>query len=541
MKIYIEYLYYPKVSSSYKNLLLNTENYQSINSIIYQYFTKINKSNSELKLGLGLDLELELNNYFLDYNGQVLNGNYSLEKYNIEENSILKLHRKQKGGSKYSNLIKNPLVGFIIFLIVIMPVALLPSGFLPMISVLLKKILENSFNTLGKYLVCVLGKKTLYKRCSSIIVIIKYVLYIFLVYVVISFPLIILCIALKRKKITDSIASACSAINVGSLAGIVLTMFYFLFYCFYRGAETVGKFLISIFKQFSPTNIILVPILQNLLSLFGKIKHFPVYAVPIIGGALSGYHSMLELLPEYVTIFLSTIVDVGCSPSGNNNFANKLLKNMTNMGCNKIRKCCSDKSIPEPTKKKEEPPPNFKGDEICEIDNNFECCSDKNLSKIGNLLLTLLKTPSTNLKIVDSGYFYQYLFVVEGFFDGAIKELCIKNNESSEKNSIISSIKSYKEKIREINKFGEDFSKMDGSVYDTGDSLFKTLFKMLFLSIFCNVSSTSRSTQAMIPQLGGFKDIIDMLKSGSSTGMIIMLFYVLTVIILCICSLFNVF
>jgi len=539
MKIYIKYLDSPKVSTSYKNLLLNTENYQSINSIIYQYFTKINKNNSEL--GLDLDLELELDNYFIDYNGHVLNGYYSLEKYNIEENSILNLHPKKKGGSKYSDFIKNPLVGFIIFLIIMMPVALLPSGFLPMISSLLKTILENSFNTIGKYLVCVLGKKTLYKRCSFIIVIIKYILYIFLVYVVISFPLIILCIALKRKKITDSIASACSAIRVGSLAGIVLTMFYFLFYCLYRGADTVGRFLISIFKKFSPTNIILVPIIQNLLILIGKMKHFPIYAVPFIGGMLASYHNMLELLPEYVQIFLSTIVDVGCSPGGNN-FANKLLKNMSNMGCNKIRKCCSDKPAPAPEPpKKKEPPPDFKGDEICEIDNNFECCSDKNLGKIGNLLLGLLKTPSTNVKIVDSGFFYQYLFVVEGFFDGAIKELCIKNNDSPEKNSIISSIKSYKEKIREINKFGEDFSKMDDSTYDTGDSLFKTLFKMLFLSIFCNVSSTSRSTQAIIPQLGGFKDIIDMLKSGSSTGMIIMLFYVLTVIILCICSLFNVF
>jgi len=72
MKIFIKY-------ENNKKVLLNISNFQSINSIIYQYLEKIDRSN---------DL---LDDYFLDYNGIYLNKDYSLEKYNIVDNTELTL------------------------------------------------------------------------------------------------------------------------------------------------------------------------------------------------------------------------------------------------------------------------------------------------------------------------------------------------------------------------------------------------------------------------------------------------------------------
>jgi hypothetical protein len=88
MKIYIKYL-------SNKNYLINIENYQSINSIINQYIIEQNTNSNNVLLDENLD------NYFISYNGLKLNKKYSLEKYEISENSILTLNQRQKGGNNF--------------------------------------------------------------------------------------------------------------------------------------------------------------------------------------------------------------------------------------------------------------------------------------------------------------------------------------------------------------------------------------------------------------------------------------------------------
>ena len=67
---------------------LKIKNYQSINSIINQYLYENN-------------LNIDIDNYFLDYNGIYLNNNYSLEKYNIQNEYILNLNKKIKGGNSF--------------------------------------------------------------------------------------------------------------------------------------------------------------------------------------------------------------------------------------------------------------------------------------------------------------------------------------------------------------------------------------------------------------------------------------------------------
>jgi hypothetical protein len=64
MKIYIKY-------EDNKNILI-TSNYQSINSIINEYLEKYN-----------IDLLDNIDNYYINYNGICLDKNYSLEKYDI--------------------------------------------------------------------------------------------------------------------------------------------------------------------------------------------------------------------------------------------------------------------------------------------------------------------------------------------------------------------------------------------------------------------------------------------------------------------------
>ena len=82
MNIYIKY-------GDNNKQLIRIKNYESINSIINNYLIKNNINDNEI------------DDYFLDYNGKYLNKNFSIEKYNLKEETILTINKKKKGGSAF--------------------------------------------------------------------------------------------------------------------------------------------------------------------------------------------------------------------------------------------------------------------------------------------------------------------------------------------------------------------------------------------------------------------------------------------------------
>jgi len=308
MKIYIKYL-------SNKNYLINAENFQSINSIINQYLTEQKNLNN---------INTNLEQYFIDYNGQILNKNYCLEKYNLNENSVLTLNKKQNGGANFFEFaFKNPLTVLLVFAILFIPLIILPLGLIPTLASLIKNIIDEGFSAIGKYLVCVLGKKTLFSRFSFIITLIKYVIFILLVYVVISLPLILLCITLKGHDVSDDPNSICKPFGTGSTAGMINTMIFLIIYFLYRSGNLIFKPLISLFKQFSFTNLLLVPVFKSMLGFYDNFKYFPGYGIPFIGQILASYHTSMDRLIPIIDLFLSTLIDMGCK-SIDNNLAKKI-------------------------------------------------------------------------------------------------------------------------------------------------------------------------------------------------------------------------
>jgi hypothetical protein len=77
--------------------------------------------------------------------------------------------------------------------------------------------------------------------------------------------------------------------------------------------------------------------------------------------------------------------------------------------------------------------------------------------------------------------------------------------------------------------------------YEKGKTLFKTIFKYLFLNIFCNVVSTAKTSQDIISKSGEISEMIEILKAGSATGIIVAVCYFITFIVLIICGIFNIF
>jgi len=550
MKIFIKY-------ENNKKILLNISNFQSIHSIIYQYLEKIDRSN---------DL---LDDYFLDYNGIYLNKDYSLEKYGIIDGTELNLNKKKKGGNfnEFFNFaMKNPIIVIIVFIIVYIPIILLPIGFLPALSALIKSILGKGLDALSTYLVCKLGKTTIVKRLNMFLNFFKYFVFILMVYVIITFPLILLCITLKGHSVKDDPLKMCSPLKAGSLAGVILTSVFFIIYISHRGFNYVLSPIIYIFKQFFITNTILVPILEAIEKIFNKIKYIPIRFIPFIGSGIGAYIDFLEPLVGILKELFSNITMVGCKAKLNLDFLKKIKPPNP---CDLLKKCASGKY------KEEEGQHDKKGDNnnknnnyiepnimssnidyylfkkepipLCKIDKD-KCCNPENFLTIADQLFNVLNNNFISGLLQNAGIFTHYLLFTECLFDEAryglskdLDDLYTEENIIKEKPRIEKKLFEIDKKIEVINDLGVDYAEKTESNYVRGNSIFKTIFKDLFLNAFCNILSTSKSSLDIIVQLGDIKDFADMLKSGASTGVMVGIMYVITFIVLLICGLCGVF
>ena len=101
------------VINNNKKYIINVNKYVSINSILYHFYDNTD-------------------DYYIDYNGIYLDKNYSLDKYNIEDDSTITINKKVRGGkSNFFNFVKkNWLLSIFILLIVLLPCILLPIGYI---------------------------------------------------------------------------------------------------------------------------------------------------------------------------------------------------------------------------------------------------------------------------------------------------------------------------------------------------------------------------------------------------------------------------
>lgn len=493
-----------------ENILFTSKNYQSIHSIINDLLEQLNIKESS-------------DNYFLTYNGKYLNINYSLEKYEIQNNSLLILNKKLKGGNGFFQFFSNnPVLVIICLIISIIPLFILPLGFIPSTASLLQIIIEKSFNKIGKYLVCTLGKKTLYSRIILFINFIKYIIFFLMIYVIITFPLIILCCTLKGHSIFDSPSSMCSPINQANTTGLILTVLYVFIYFLYRSGGYILNFFINTFDNIYILGTIFNPILKSLLNIFNKFKFIPVFFTPIIGAGLVGYFELLDIMPDAFMMILSTIINLGCkSDISTNSFKNMLLKKIKK---NEIKTDNKEIKLPKLNS----------GDNLC-VNDNIECCSKKNFIKIGDTLVEFINNPSISMKLKSHNIFPSFILFTESFYEEAISQLS-KDNDTD-----IHMIETLKDKIKFLENTMKEFSIINHTQYIPGNSMTKIILKKILSMTFCNVVLTSKTTEQVIQEMGYLQNITDMLKSGSATGTTMSIAYFITLIVLIILGIFNKF
>ena len=398
---------------------ININNYVSINSIISQYLI-------ENKLINVID------NYFLDYNGLYLNNNYSLEKYNIEENTVLNLNDKVKGGSSFFSYISsNPIQVAIALIISLLPMVILPLGFIPLTSTLLKVIIESSIEGLGKYLVCTLGKTTLYKRLKIFLVIVKYIIFILMIFIIITFPLLTLCVTLKGHSIGDDPKSMCGGIKAGNISGLVLTMVFVFIYIGFRIGNYILGFFIKLFGKvnildwlFNPT--ILIP----LLNFFNKSKYLPLSVMTL--GIIGSYHIFIMTVMPALQIFLGAVADVGCKSIKDFSFVksvesqiNTMTKNLPqNKGINENIDTGTNKLLHIAKLQNNNKVYNiFKTENPMCKEERSSCCSPDNYIEIADNVYKILNNKVSQGKLMELGVFPAFILFNEALYEGAINNI----------------------------------------------------------------------------------------------------------------------
>jgi len=564
MKIYINY------ENKKKNI--NTKNYQSIKSIIYQYLSENNINN-------------DIENFFIDYKGIHLDIDFSLEKYNILNNYILNLYKKKRGGdfAFFKYLFKNPIQVIICLLISFLPLIILPMGFISATSCLIKVIIEKSINSIGKYLVCTLGKVTLFSRVKLLIFIIKYIIFFLMIFVIITLPLLLLCVTLKGRSIMDNPKNMCGAISAGNTAGMVLTIAFLGIYLCHRCGNYIINFLIMICKKVYFLNTIFTPSLKLFLTSYDEIKYVPISIATF--GFIKGYFTAVKLLLEGVQILLSTIAELGCSTKFTKEaFIAKISEKVNNFNKN------DEKNIEEKKDNSQMVNPFTTGLEICR-DDILKCCDQNNYISIADTLSTILNTGQISKILKSSGLYSSFVLMIEALYEAALLRLNessqLTENTLNEKKIFLRKI--LQEKINKIpdntkklikdflesgneelihdiqkqldtifksnnNKLNDikyklslleenmiQFAKEDNSKYIPGKSLFKTLFKFIFIDVFCNVASTSKTSIDVVREMGEMNEITDMIKAATSTGLIMAIIYLISYIVIFLCGIFNFF
>ena len=547
--------------------IIKTKIYQSIHSIINQFI-------DEQKI------EYNIDDLFLDYNGTYLDNNFSLEKYNINDNNTLNLNIKIKGGNSFISFLTNhPFICIFSLLISLLPLIILPSGYIPSLSSLIESILNKSFSSIGRYLVCVLGKHTLFNRVQWIITLIKYSVFFLMVYVTITLPLTLLCITLKGHAIADSPSSMCSPLSYSSYTGMLLTMAYIFVYGFYRIGNIILSGIMNIFKKTYITDTLFNPILSSLLNLYNTSKYVPIYFTPFIGQGLMTYFSVIDTGLVGFQSVLNTVMQLGCKTQFNKRQFTDILGKSLNKSVNDMKNKDNKNDTKSYSKSSIEV--------IC-ISDAIQCCNSNNFFNIADTIKTFVENPVSEATLKSFNVYSIFILMIEALYEYGLSNLGIQGkipnnanerveylkeilNDKSNKlsNDTISVIKGYlstfntdllseietkvdmdiknnidkiesiKDNLLEVESLMIKYAHESGSTYVPGNSLFKIVLKYLFLNSMCNVFQTSKTSLDVMNSMKGVTNIADMVKAGTSTGVVVGFFYFIALIVLIIMGVFN--
>ena len=105
----------------------------------------------------------------------------------------------------------------------------------------------------------------------------------------------------------------------------------------------------------------------------------------------------------------------------------------------------------------------------------------------------------------------------------------------------VNKIKEIQNKIIALEAKNVEYAEKKGEAYQAGDSPTKFFIKNVFINGLCNVFTTAKSSIDVVDQVGGLNELIDIIKCGSASGVIMSLIYLIVIIVLIICGFFGLY
>ncbi len=461
--------------------------------------------------------DYDISDFDFIYLKQHIPANSSLccDALDIPDYGVIELHPKLKGGgiSDFLKFFKKHW-GYVILalLIAVIPLFTLPSGLIPISAALLKTVLDESFETLGLYLATNFGKYSLYNRLKFIISFLKYVIFILIVYVSVTFPLLVLTCIFKGKDLLDNPKGLCSPSNAAFITGIVLTTLYMMIYTYFRGFGNLLDWIKSFFKQDQTSQMTLAPATEALHRSYDKAKYVAISRNPLI----NIYYMFLDNMADVSMVTLNSIIDLGCKSKFNTSAFIKKFENQMN----KIQD--QNEDLAEEGKRG-----------IVEVkipsDRKVDCCNPENYEQIGTLLYASINKSSFENYLKKAELYTPMILLAITFLEKAYES----PNSNKELISNLLSHLEYRLKT---------FSDSNHQAYiPSSEGFYNQFLKAFFFSSMCNLFTLAQNTNVSIQEMGGIYDVIDMLKSGSATGYYIAWCYGICLIALTICGLFDIY
>ncbi len=472
------------------NIILDIHPYQSFNSILHS-FSFINDDNKD--------------KYYFSLNNKTLDLNLSPDYYQLKENDVVHLYYRLEGGgiaSFFKLFKKHWFIVIVILLIAALPLIYLPLGLIPITASLLKIIFDQSFEKIGVYLATHLGKYSLYNRLKLISSIIKLIIFILIVYVSFTFPLLLLCFVFKGHLITDSPKSMCSPYNAATITGLILTVLYLLIYNSYRSTSQNLDWLKNLFKKNQYTQSTLAPATETLKKGYDKVKYFSAVTNPMTGL----YFRFLDKTSNLATALINSLIEFGCEIPSEEMFKKKFTEQINNISRTEKE---GEIKIKVPSTK------------------DTECCDPKNYFAIGNLIYDYINKNEKTLK--ENEVYTSAILIAITFLERSL-----------------SSEKSNTQKINELLAYLENrlktFSNENNTSYvPSSHGVYNAFIKTFFFYSICNVFTLAKNTSSTIHEMGSMYEVVDMLKAGTATGNWASFFYFICFIALIICGLFDIY
>tara|TARA_B110000037_G_C17114412_1_gene503167 strand:+ start:1024 stop:2535 length:1512 start_codon:yes stop_codon:yes gene_type:complete len=435
-------------------------------------------------------IQYKKNSYYIEYNGKILSDESKpLYYYGIKNNSVITIHKKNKGGIDGFHIFLIILCGFIVFIFIPL---LLFSGLIPLILHIIECLMLNTF----EYLVSLMVNL---RRIKNILPIFKFIVKT----IILLFKTVFLYYGL-HTIFTLTYFSWTTIINGGGnlfvktdkyckeiqnmkLMSKISTIIFIVVYGLLRLPNIfVSSFgsIISLCNKHGLGKLILPinTLYVNLQTSVYENKWDGIFAIPTVGQILKVLFEVIDTAFMFMQIYTTRFANFGCK-----------IKSLGNG--NSIKNAFEEQLKNNKSQKLDTYDPSKLSNKVC-CDKEFFKVLKKD---IGTLILELDKTGAMTM-LKDYGITKPLIKLVQDAFDTKLTEESLKNF----KNSFFI------------------FKLKDGNV--------EGIIGLFLRTILCNIMNISKYISDVLFQLGTPRDIGDTVKCGIFAGQASLLFYYFAII-----------